>query len=138
MLPILIVEDAPKGLAALRKMLDKRKLTYEQVEDRESAERKLASAKYSVILLDIRLESAREADPYTSGITLLERLRTGELNKLNTKTPVVVFTAYPELGFEDRMGDAGIEAFLAKPGSESKVLKELLRHAQPGEEEVGD
>ncbi len=113
--PILVVEDVPQCLTGLCRKLEKAKIPYTTVADRESAESFLKKQACGLVFVDVWLQAEALTDPHTSGLQLLQNLRAGVLGEENREIPAIVFTGYPELDIEDRVADLGGAVMFAKP-----------------------
>ena len=125
--PVLIVEDDPRCLVAFRRRLRKAGVLFDEFPDRARAEQMLSAGEYSLVLLDVFLDTERETDPDTSGMTLLRNLRSGRLGEMNKDTPVVVLTGYPELGIEDEALQLKVERFASKPQNDDALAGHVLK-----------
>lgn len=103
---ILIVDDEPSLLSAMKEYFEFKGYQVDCAPDREAAESCLGSRSYEVVVADVRLSG-------TDGAEGLEVLRTVRARHDDTK--VVLLTAFgtPELERESR--SQGADAFLHKP-----------------------
>jgi CheY-like chemotaxis protein len=90
-LRILSVEDEPGTLEGPLSSLELDGHTVERAEDVETAEERLRSKQFDVVLVDQRLPHAGRID-YDGGSKLVARLKTGELGGINRETPFLFVT----------------------------------------------
>ncbi|WP_430613217.1 response regulator transcription factor [Flavobacterium sp. JP2137] len=125
---ILIIEDEPDLLAALKQFLEGEKFIVETADDYFLAMEKVGTYDYDCILLDIML-------PNGSGIDILKQIK-----KLNKKDAVIILSAKDSV--EDKvLGlDLGADDYLAKPFNlmelHSRIKSAIRRNNQDGEKSV--
>jgi DNA-binding response OmpR family regulator len=110
---ILLVEDQPEMVAALRTALTRHDMIVDQALNLGEAEAILADSSYNAVVLDRQL-------PDGDGLSLIPKLRaSGNL------VPVLVLTARGELN--DRVAglDKGADDYLAKPFAFEELLARL-------------
>lgn len=110
---ILLVEDQPEMVAALRTALTRHDMIVDQALNLGEAEAILADSSYNAVVLDRQL-------PDGDGLSLIPKLRaSGNL------VPVLVLTARGELS--DRVAglDKGADDYLAKPFAFEELLARL-------------
>jgi DNA-binding response OmpR family regulator len=100
---VLLVEDTPQLLKALRQGLEEEGFAVDVATDGEEADVKCRSTSYDVIVLDIML-------PKVDGLTLLKRWRGAGIN-----THVLMLTAKTTPPDKVTGLDAGADDYLAKP-----------------------
>lgn len=110
---ILLVEDEPEMVSALRSALKRHDMVADHAGSLADAEEFLRSDLYDVILLDRQL-------PDGDGLSLIPKLRAR-----NNDTPVLALTARGDLA--DRVAglDAGADDYLAKPFAFEELLARL-------------
>ncbi|ETR77747.1 transcriptional regulator [Afipia sp. P52-10] len=110
---ILLVEDQPDMVAALRAALTRHDMVVDQALNLGEAEAILADAGYDAIVLDRQL-------PDGDGLSLIPKLRAN-----GNRVPVLVLTARGELS--DRVAglDKGADDYLAKPFAFEELLARL-------------
>ena len=110
MADVLIVEDKESLRTALRKTLDAHGYSVDEAGDAYEARRKLQASRYLAVLTDLRL-------PAGSGMDVLEAAK-----EADSRTPVVVMTAFG--GVEDavRAMKEGATDFLTKPVDTDHLL----------------
>lgn len=112
---VLIVDDEHAMRSNMAELLEGQDLRYAEAVDGDDAIDKVMSLKPDVVLLDINL-------PKKDGLTVLK-----EIQKLNSKIPVIVFTAF---GTSERAIDAmksGAFDYLEKPFELDEFLIVLKR-----------
>src|SRR5882757_6559041 len=109
----LLVEDSPMMRQLLTFALARVKgLRVVEVEDGVDGLRKLASARYDIILTDINM-------PIMDGLKLIQRVRTDPVHK---ETPIVVITTEGGSADRDRALRLGANAYITKPIQAPKVI----------------
>jgi two-component system, cell cycle response regulator DivK len=110
---ILVVEDNELNLKLFCDLLRAHGYEAEPVRDgREAVERARAFIP-ELVIMDIQM-------PYISGLELIEQLKADEELKA---IPIMAVTAYAAKGDEERIRDAGAEAYVAKPISVMKFIE---------------
>lgn len=110
---ILVVEDEPDLLDALKKQLQSNGYSVDGCDNGLDAEDYLKMAAYDAVVLDIML-------PGTDGLTLLKRMRA---NGSNTK--VLLLTALDSIENKVSGLDAGADDYLVKPFAFDELLARL-------------
>lgn len=100
---VLIIEDDPTLNKNISEALMAENLVTESVFDGQLAERILRRSSFDCIIMDINL-------PGKSGFELCKNFRT-----YNTKTPVLMLTAFSELEDKVKGFDCGADDYLTKP-----------------------
>lgn len=121
---ILVVEDDAKVLAFLKKGLETQAYAVETAADGREGERRLATQRYDLILLDLNL-------PHVSGLELAARLR-----QRDPDVPVLMLTALGTTADKLAGFEAGADDYLVKPFEFAELLarvKALLKRAAPAE-----
>ncbi len=110
---ILLVEDQPEMIAALRTALTRHDMVVDQALNLDEAEAILADSSYNAVVLDRQL-------PDGDGLSLIPKLRAN-----GNLVPVLVLTARGELS--DRVSglDKGADDYLAKPFAFEELLARL-------------
>ena len=125
---ILIVEDEPAIREMVVMALERGGFAVQQAATAEEAERMLANALPSLILLDWML-------PGMSGIELARRLRRDDYTRA---TPIIMLTARSEEDDRIRGLEVGADDYIAKPFSTRELqarIKAVLRRSRPHEED---
>jgi len=115
---ILIVDDDPVIASGLSMLLETYDFAAETADSRESAEERLASEFFPVILADLRLQSEEE------GFLLLDSIR-----RISPRTQVASMTGHATPDIEARLRELGARLVLYKPigGDELvAVMREML------------
>src|SRR6478752_1734925 len=115
----LIVEDSPmmRQLLALARV---RNLRVTEADDGVDGLRKLASARYDIIVTDINM-------PIMDGLKLVKRVRSDPIHK---DTPIVIITTEGSQEDRQRALQLGANAYITKPIQAPQVIatvKELLK-----------
>jgi DNA-binding NtrC family response regulator len=112
---ILVVEDKESLRTMLRKTLQARGLSVDEAGDAYEARRRIQSARYLVVLTDLRL-------PAGSGFDVLQAAR-----DVDPQTPVLVMTAFGTVEEAVRAMKEGAADFLTKPVDTDHLLLLLDR-----------
>ena len=107
---ILVVEDTVKLAKYIRQMLEEESYAVDVVWDGVTAERRIMSDSYDVVVLDIML-------PEQDGVTTCKAVR-----KAGNTTPILMLTARGEIEEKIIGLDSGADDYLIKPF----VMEELL------------
>lgn len=105
MLRVLIAEDNPANRELLREILEAHGCDVEEVEDGESALRKIRQRPADIVLMDVQM-------PQLDGVTTLQRLRS---DPTLAAIPVIALTAYAMRGDRERFLAAGFDEYMSKP-----------------------
>lgn len=109
----LVVDDNLTNRLLATLLLQRMGFQVDSVEDGESALRAVIKKGYSVILLDLRL-------PGLDGYGVATSVR-----ELEISTPIIACTAHTQDEYEERVRQAGMNAFLTKPLSE-RLLRDSV------------
>jgi len=113
----LIVEDNPLNLKLMRDLLEAQGVRTAQTEDGARVVELARALKPDLILMDIQL-------PGVSGLDLTRAIRQDpEL----AATPIIAVTALALRGDEERVLEAGCNAYIAKPISIKKFLEQVAK-----------
>jgi two-component system cell cycle response regulator DivK len=124
---ILIVEDNALNIKLFCDLLAAHGHEPEAVTDSRNALDVARSFSPDLVITDIQL-------PHVSGLELIRMIRADENL---AKVPIMAVTAYSALGDEERIRDAGAQAYVSKPISVARfaqTVDDLL--GNPGEEDV--
>lgn len=117
----LIVEDSPMMRQLLVFALSRVKnLRVTEADDGVDGLRKLATARFDLIVTDINM-------PIMDGLKLIRRVRT---DPVHTDTPIIVITTEGSLEDRNRALQLGANAYITKPIQAPQVIakvKELLK-----------
>ena len=114
----LLVEDEPTNLFFAEKMMEKLGFKTISANDGKPALSLLEMHKFDGILMDIRL---KELD----GIQTTKIIRSHDGSKYDPNIPIIAMTAYAMSGDREKILDAGMDGYIAKP-LHIKDLKALL------------
>ena len=129
MAKILIVEDNALNIKLFCDLLAAHGHEPEAVTDSRNALDAARSFEPDLVITDIQL-------PHISGLELIHLIR--EDSKLS-KTPIMAVTAYSARGDEERIREAGAQAYVSKPISVvrfAQTVDELLEKSAPLKEAV--
>ena len=124
MAKILIVEDNALNIKLFCDLLAAHGHEPEAVTDSRNAIDAARSFEPDLVITDIQL-------PHVSGLELIHMIR--EDSKL-AKTPIMAVTAYSARGDEERIREAGAQAYVSKPISVvrfAQTVDELLEESAP-------
>lgn len=110
---ILVVDDDEDILEPLALLLEGHGYTVETIVKGEQTERKVASFKPDLVLLDILMSGS-------DGRAICKQLKAVKATK---KIPVILMSAHP--GASKDSIDAGADAFIAKPFETDELLKKI-------------
>lgn len=122
-LKVLLVDDQPAVLAALKLLLDVNQMPNLVARTPEQALEFVRSEELGVVLQDMNF--SRDATSGTEGESLLDAIRS-----LDPDLPVVLMTAFQSLEAAVRLVRAGASDYIAKPWDPDKLLttlKNLIR-----------
>ncbi len=112
---ILIVEDNPANMNLVSNLLQMSGYDVLQAED---AGKGICIAKKEVpalILMDIQL-------PGIDGLTAVKHLKSNDITR---KIPIIAMTSFAMKGDEEKMIEAGCDAYIAKPYDYKKFLEKV-------------
>jgi two-component system cell cycle response regulator DivK len=102
---VLIVEDNELNLRLFQDLLRAHGADVEGVRDARIAVERIRAFMPDLVIMDIHL-------PHVSGVELIQRLRE---EPALARLPVMAVTAYAGKGDEQRIRDAGADAYVSKP-----------------------
>ncbi len=111
---MLIVDDEESICFSMSEYFGLQGYKVDTARELEEAEQLIESGEYSVVILDLRLGVAHNAD----GLEIIKLL-----NERHPETRVVVLTAYGSAEMEDEARHCGADAFLRKPKPLSQVAQ---------------
>ena len=111
---VLIVDDDPMIIAGLQAMLDWNGFECESAQDRDSAEARIASQYFPVILADLRMRSEED------GLHLL-----ASIQRLSPRSRVATITGFADAAMIESLRERGAALVLQKPVEESELLAAL-------------
>lgn len=114
---ILIVDDLDTGRLLLRKYLQKYKCDILEAEDGNDAMGVILQYEPDLILLDIAM-------PNMDGVQVVEQVRSNPRVK---KTPIIMITAQHTRDNVKRLGQLGVNGFLAKPFDRESVIDRIRK-----------
>lgn len=126
---VLLVEDDPTLNANIKEALTAENMAVHNVFDGLLAERMLNQNAFDCVVMDINL-------PGKSGYELCTQFRT-----YNTRTPVLMLTAFSELEDKIRGYDCGADDYLTKPFFMRELIlriHSLVKRSRFNEEEITD
>jgi phosphoserine phosphatase RsbU/P len=121
---ILIADDQPDVLTALRLLLKGEGFETECVSDPDSAVRAAVTRPSSLVLMD--LNYTRDTTSGQEGLDLLDRL-----GRLPNPPPVVVMTAWSSIELAVEAMQRGARDFVPKPWDNKRLLETVRKHMTP-------
>jgi DNA-binding NtrC family response regulator len=119
---VLVADDQPSVLEALKILLRSEGFEVEVVRSPEVVLESLALREYDVLLVD--LNYARDTTSGAEGINLIERIR-----EMDSQVPVIVMTAWGTIDLAVDAVRRGARDFIQKPWDDDRLLAILRTHA---------
>ncbi len=120
---VLVVEDNPQGMRLIEMVLRAKGYTLLKATDGEEALDMTMRELPDLIIMDIQL-------PKIDGLEVTRRLRE---TKVSSHIPIIALTAYAMKGDEERIVEAGCDAYLSKPIDTRelpRVIAEMLHNGR--------
>lgn len=117
---VLIVEDNDLNLKLFMDLLEAHDCEVTSTQDGEGAYELAKKLKPDLIIMDIQL-------PHVSGLDLIKQLKTDVDMK---STPIVAVTAFAMQEDEERIMQAGCEAYLSKPISINAFVDKVKQYIE--------
>jgi CheY-like chemotaxis protein len=102
---ILVVEDNPMNMELFKDLLEVQGYEVHEATNGQEALDQVKSNEFDLILMDVQL-------PGMDGLTATKMIREDPKNK---DIPIIALTSYAMKGDEERMKEAGCNAYVAKP-----------------------
>jgi DNA-binding response OmpR family regulator len=115
---LLLVEDEPTVLAALRKYFDAAGADVDCARELEEAEAMIANKDYDVVIADLRLS-------WNCAIEGLEILRF--IRRHSRQTHVIILSAYASQDIRESAESLGADAFISKPTPLPQIAETVSR-----------
>lgn len=115
MAEILVADDEPDVLLIVSERLRRNGHEVECASDGDRAIQKADQKKYDLLILDIRM-------PGHTGYEVCEHVKN---SAMNSKTPVLLISAFPEE--KQKWSQSKADAFLAKPFERGQLMAEVER-----------
>ncbi len=132
---ILVVEDNTMNQKLIKKILEIWGCEYQIAEDGVQAVEMSKNKKYDIVLMDIHM-------PEMDGVEATIQIK-GDAKNINRDTPIIALTAAALLDEKNRALNAGMNDFLTKPFSPSKLKETIMKwtgtiaaHLKSKEEEM--
>lgn len=122
---VLVADDQPHVLEALRLLLKTEGFTPETVNSPAGVLQAIRNRAFDVLLLD--LNYARDTTSGNEGLELLSRIR-----EFDSALPVVLMTAWANIELAVEAMQKGGRDFMTKPWDNQKLLKSLRRQIEEG------
>ncbi len=118
---ILLADDDKISQISARRLLEKAGYHVTVVDDGIQALEALRQADFDCVLMDIQM-------PILDGVAATKQIRTDSTGTLNSNVPIVALTAYAMSGDREIFLNAGIDGYLSKPVTLTK-MKEAIHDA---------
>jgi PAS domain S-box-containing protein len=115
---VLLVDDNQINRLVGERMLQNLGCTVRLAENGEEALEMLDTEPFDIIFMDIQM-------PGVDGLEALRRLRSGAPDSMNRNTPVIAMTAHAMQGDKERLLEAGMDDYIAKPFSKENFVTAL-------------
>ena len=112
---VVIVEDNELNLRLFRDLLQAHEVDVEGVGDAREAIARINAFVPDLVIMDIQL-------PHISGIDLIRQMKA---DRRLRHIPIMAVTAYAGKGDEDRVREAGADAYVAKPISVARFISSV-------------
>ena len=122
-LRVLAADDQPHILEAIELLLRPKGIDVDGVRSPELLLESMRQADYDVLLID--LNYARDTTSGQEGLDLLERIR-----EIDTRMPVIVMTAWGDVGLAVESMKRGARDFIQKPWENERLLSLVRVHAE--------
>lgn len=113
---LLVVDDEPSILRALRQFLSARGYEVHTASSLEQAQEELRTHRFEVVVTDLELTPGRKS----GGFDLLDALR-----QSSPGTPAILLTAYRTAAVDARAGSLGVALVLDKPVPLPRLADEI-------------
>jgi len=117
---VLMAEDNPSNQVVGEIMLEKLGFTFNIVNNGQEALDALARESYDLVLMDCQM-------PVLDGYATTRKIRSGELEGVNSQIPIIALTAYAMKGDRARCEEAGMNEYVSKPIRETSLQAALLQ-----------
>ncbi|MFO7725275.1 MAG: response regulator [Oceanipulchritudo sp.] len=115
---VLLAEDNLVNQQVMLEILDKLGLQADAVEDGKQVLEALGKKSYQLILMDVQM-------PVMDGLQATIEIRKREARDEKPHLPIIAVTAYALQGDRERCLDAGMDDYLKKPVSPSRLVEKL-------------
>ena len=112
---VLVVEDNELNLKLFCDLLKAPGFEAEPIRDAREALDRARAIRRNLIIMDIQM-------PHISGLELIEAVRRDVVLR---PTPIMAVTAYAGKGDEDRIREAGADAFVSKPITLARFMQSI-------------
>ncbi|THB70849.1 MAG: response regulator [Desulfovibrio sp.] len=115
---LLVAEDNPVNRLLISRLLTRMGHTVKSVENGREAVDALAQEHFDCVLMDVMM-------PVMNGLEALDRIRAGESGDKAVAVPVIALTAQAMKGDRERILEAGMDDYLAKPVDMESLARAL-------------
>ena len=123
---ILVAEDDEISLLIVQKIMEKLGFAVVTAQNGEQALQQLEENEIELVLMDVQM-------PVLGGVEATRAIRSGEVGERNKRVPIVALTACAMSGDEEKILEAGVDGYLAKPvdvGELNILLTQVLGQAE--------
>ncbi len=121
---VLLVEDDEISSMVVRKQLEILGCSVRHVQNGKEALEALRELSFDLVLMDVQM-------PVMDGVAATIAIRNGEAGQNNTSIPIIALTAYAMIGDRQKMIDAGMNSYVAKPIELKQLEKNLINTLTP-------
>lgn len=125
---ILVAEDEPVNQQVIGKLLGMAGYSYDIAENGEKAVELFKQKTYDAALFDVQM-------PIMDGLAATQQIRTIEEEKNLKRLPIIAVTARAMFGDKERILEAKLDDYIAKPYNLNDVVETLNRYVGQAEEE---
>lgn len=123
---ILVAEDEPVNQQVIGKLLGMAGYSYDIAENGEKAVELFKQKEYDAALFDIQM-------PVMDGLAATQEIRKIEFKENRKRMPVIAVTARAMFGDKERILDAKLDDYIAKPYNLNDVVEKLHKYVGDGE-----
>lgn len=123
---ILVAEDEPVNQQVIGKLLGMAGYSYDIAENGEKAVELFKQKEYDAALFDIQM-------PVMDGLAATQEIRKIEFKESRKRMPVIAVTARAMFGDKERILEAKLDDYIAKPYNLNDVVEKLNKYVGDGE-----
>lgn len=123
---ILLADDNIITRRVVSAFLDDVNCELEMVENGREAISLLATKSFDLVVMDIQM-------PVMDGLEATRLIRTGYIENVDSKVPILALTAHAMKGDRERCLEVGMNGYLSKPFNSSELLQAMLLVVQGGD-----
>ncbi|MCM1497084.1 MAG: ATP-binding protein [Clostridium sp.] len=123
---ILVAEDEPVNQQVIGKLLGMAGYSYDIAENGEKAVELFKQKEYQVALFDVQM-------PVMDGLAATQEIRAIELQENRKRLPIIAVTARAMFGDKERILEAKLDDYIAKPYNLNDVVEILNKYVEKAE-----